>query len=187
MRFMMENRTVTGAEAVALGLAGEVAPDAAFADRLAAYCEELCAWSPITLRLLKRGVGKAFETSDLETQLRYEVSNIRRAFGSEDGRRPAGPSSKSASRCSRGADRPPLRGPLPALSLSLRGGEERRTSPHHLLSPGEAERERAPQACGARPHRSPRPPGIGMHSGPPGGRQPGVSSRSASPVNGFGQ
>lgn len=85
MRFMMENRTVTGAEAVALGMAGEVVDDIAFEDRLAAYCQELCAWSPITLRLLKRGIAKSFETSDLEQQLRYEVSNIRRAFGSEDG------------------------------------------------------------------------------------------------------
>jgi 2-(1,2-epoxy-1,2-dihydrophenyl)acetyl-CoA isomerase len=36
MRFMMENRTVLGEEAVALGMAGEVVDDAAFADRLAA-------------------------------------------------------------------------------------------------------------------------------------------------------
>jgi 2-(1,2-epoxy-1,2-dihydrophenyl)acetyl-CoA isomerase len=85
MRFMMENRTVNGDEAVALGMAGEVVDDAKFAERLAAYCDELCAWSPITLRLLKRGVAKSFETSDMEQQLRYEVSNIRRAFGSEDG------------------------------------------------------------------------------------------------------
>ena len=85
MRFMMENRTVNGAEAVALGMAGEVVDDAAFAERLAAYCDELCAWSPITLRLLKRGIARSFESSDMEQQLRYEVSNIRRAFGSEDG------------------------------------------------------------------------------------------------------
>jgi 2-(1,2-epoxy-1,2-dihydrophenyl)acetyl-CoA isomerase len=85
MRFMMENRTVTGAEAVALGMAGEVVDDARFTDRLAAYCEELCAWSPITLRLLKRGIAKSFENPDMEQQLRYEVSNIRRAFSSEDG------------------------------------------------------------------------------------------------------
>jgi 2-(1,2-epoxy-1,2-dihydrophenyl)acetyl-CoA isomerase len=84
MRFMMENRTVTGAEAVEWGLAGEAVADAGFADRLAAYCQELCAWSPITLRLLKRGMAKSMETTDLETQLRYEVSNIRMAFGSED-------------------------------------------------------------------------------------------------------
>ncbi|MFL5451548.1 MAG: enoyl-CoA hydratase/isomerase family protein, partial [Myxococcales bacterium] len=85
MRFMMENRTVTGEEALTWGMAGEVADDAALADRLAAYCEELCAWSPITLRLLKRGMVKSYETTDLEQQLRFEVSNIRRAFGSEDG------------------------------------------------------------------------------------------------------
>jgi 2-(1,2-epoxy-1,2-dihydrophenyl)acetyl-CoA isomerase len=80
----MENRTVRGEEAVRLGMAGEVVDDAQFHDRLAAYCEELCAWSPITLRLLKRGMAKSLETSDLEQQLRYELSNIRIAFGSED-------------------------------------------------------------------------------------------------------
>ena len=85
MRFMMENRTLTGEEAVAWGMAGEVVEDDAAPARLAAYCEELCAWSPITLRLLKRGMVRSYETTDLESQLRYEVSNIRRAFSSEDG------------------------------------------------------------------------------------------------------
>src|SRR5271169_2376461 len=75
MRFMMENRTVHGEEAVALGMAGEVVNDAQFADRLASYCEELCHWSPITLRLLKRGMVKSLETSDMEQQLRYELSS----------------------------------------------------------------------------------------------------------------
>lgn len=84
MRFMMENRTVLGDEAVALGMAGEVVDDAHFNARLAAYCQELCAWSPITLRLLKRGMVKSLETTDLETQLRYELGNIRIAFSSED-------------------------------------------------------------------------------------------------------
>jgi 2-(1,2-epoxy-1,2-dihydrophenyl)acetyl-CoA isomerase len=84
MRFMMENRTVLGEEAVALGMAGEVVDDGAFAERLAAYCQELCQWSPITLRLLKRGMAKSLETNDLEQQLRYELSNIRIAFSSED-------------------------------------------------------------------------------------------------------
>ena len=83
MRFMMENRTVLGEEAVALGMAGEVVDDAQFADRLAEYCAELCHWSPITLRLLKRGMVKS-QTSDMEQQLRYELSNIRIAFSSED-------------------------------------------------------------------------------------------------------
>jgi 2-(1,2-epoxy-1,2-dihydrophenyl)acetyl-CoA isomerase len=84
MRFMMENRTVLGEEAVALGMCGEVVDDDQIAARLAEYCQELCAWSPITLRLLKRGMVKAMETTDLEQQLRYEVGNIRIAFASED-------------------------------------------------------------------------------------------------------
>jgi 2-(1,2-epoxy-1,2-dihydrophenyl)acetyl-CoA isomerase len=85
MRFMMENRTVLGDEAVALGMAGEVVDDAGFDARLADYCESLCAWSPITLRLLKRGMVSAMAGTDMEQQLRLEVGNIRKAFGSEDG------------------------------------------------------------------------------------------------------
>lgn len=84
MRFMMENRTANGEEAVALGMAGEVVDDAKLATRLAEYCESLCQWSPITLRLLKRGMVKSFETNDMEQQLRYEVANIRVAFASND-------------------------------------------------------------------------------------------------------
>ena len=84
LRFMMENRTLGGDDAVAWGMAGEAVDDDLFAERLAAYCQELCQWSPITLRLLKRGMAKSLETTDLETQLRYELSNIRMAFGSED-------------------------------------------------------------------------------------------------------
>jgi 2-(1,2-epoxy-1,2-dihydrophenyl)acetyl-CoA isomerase len=85
MRFMMENRTLIGDEAVAWGMAGEAADDDKFADRLAEYCQSLCEWSPITLRLLKRGMVRSYESPDLESQLRYEVANIRKAFGSEDG------------------------------------------------------------------------------------------------------
>ena len=84
MRFMMENRTVTGEEAVAIGMAGEVVDDTKFGDRLGEYCDELCRWSPITLRLLKRGMVKSMESSDMEQQLRFELANIRRAFASED-------------------------------------------------------------------------------------------------------
>ncbi len=84
MRFMMENRTASGEEAVAWGMAGEVVDDQELAPRLAAYCAQLCEWSPITLRLLKRGMVRSMEGTDLESQLRYEVGNIRMAFASED-------------------------------------------------------------------------------------------------------
>ena len=86
MRFMMENRTVTGAEALDWGMAGEVVDQDGFDARLAEYCASLCEWSPITLRLLKRGMVKSSESHDMEQQLRYEVSNIGRAFGSQDGK-----------------------------------------------------------------------------------------------------
>ena len=85
MRFMMENKTLLGEEAVAWGMAGEAVDDADFAERLAAYCQQLCEWSPITLRLLKRGLTRSYETTDWESQLRFEVANIGRAFRSEDG------------------------------------------------------------------------------------------------------
>ena len=84
MRFMMENRTALGEEAVALGMAGEVVDDDKFHDRLQAYCQQLCEWSPITLRLLKRGMVKSMESTDMEQQLRNEVANIRIAFSSDD-------------------------------------------------------------------------------------------------------
>jgi len=84
MRFMMENRTANGDEAVAWGMAGEVVDDDKLDARLAEYCAQLCEWSPITLRLLKRGMVSSLESTDMERQLRYELGNIRMAFGSED-------------------------------------------------------------------------------------------------------
>jgi 2-(1,2-epoxy-1,2-dihydrophenyl)acetyl-CoA isomerase len=84
LRFMMENRTANGEDAVALGMAGEAVDDDKLAGRLAAYCAQLCEWSPITLRLLKRGMVKSMESTDMEQQLRYELSNIAMAFRSED-------------------------------------------------------------------------------------------------------
>lgn len=86
MRFMLENRTVLGEEAVNLGMVGEAVDDDKVQDRLAEYCESLCQWSPITFRLMKRGMVKSLESTDMEQQLRYELGNIRTAFSSEDGR-----------------------------------------------------------------------------------------------------
>jgi enoyl-CoA hydratase/carnithine racemase len=84
MRFMLENRTVLGDEAVALGMAGEVVEDDRLAARLQEYCQQIASWSPITLRLAKRTIGRASGLADLESQLRYELANIRRAFASQD-------------------------------------------------------------------------------------------------------
>lgn len=84
MRFMLENRTVLGEEAVQLGMAGEVVDRELLPERLETYCQSLAAWSPITTRLTKRAIGRAASGVDLEAHVRYELSNIRRAFQSED-------------------------------------------------------------------------------------------------------
>jgi enoyl-CoA hydratase/carnithine racemase len=86
MRFLLENRTVLGDEARALGLVGEVVDDDAFDARFAEYCQSLTKLSPITARLSKRVVTRATVAIDLEGHVRYEVQNIRMAFGSEDGK-----------------------------------------------------------------------------------------------------
>jgi 2-(1,2-epoxy-1,2-dihydrophenyl)acetyl-CoA isomerase len=83
MRFLVENRTVDAEEALRLGMVGAVVPDAEFEARLAEYCGLIAERSPITTRLTKRGLVRA-TAIDLETQVRFELANIRRAFASQD-------------------------------------------------------------------------------------------------------
>ncbi len=83
MRFLLENRTVDAEEALRLGFVGEVVDDDRFEARLAEYCALLAERSPIASRLTKRGVMRA-TAIDLESQVRYELANIRRAFATED-------------------------------------------------------------------------------------------------------
>lgn len=85
MRFLLENRTVLGDEALQMRLVGEVVDDDAFDVRFAEYCQQLTTLSPITARSTKRVVREATAHRDLEGQLRYELHHIRRAFGSNDG------------------------------------------------------------------------------------------------------
>ncbi len=83
MRFFLENRTIDAAEALRLGMVGEVVPDDRFETRLAEYCAELAERAPIATRLTKRAVARA-TAIDLESHVRYELANIRRAFQTED-------------------------------------------------------------------------------------------------------
>ncbi len=83
MRFLLENRTVDAEEALRLGFVGEVVPDAAFDARLAEYCAFLAERSPIASRLTKRGIVRA-TSIDIQSQVRYELANIRRAFSTQD-------------------------------------------------------------------------------------------------------
>ena len=85
MRFMLENKTVQGEEAVRLGMAGECVDDDKMQSRLAEYCASLAQWSPLTLRAIKRVMSRAVEHRDMEGHLRYEYATILRTFASEDG------------------------------------------------------------------------------------------------------
>jgi enoyl-CoA hydratase/carnithine racemase len=84
IRFLLENRTVEAEEAFRLGMVGEVVEDERFGERLAEYCQFLAERSPITARLTKRGIRRATTAIDLEALVRYELSNIRKAFSSND-------------------------------------------------------------------------------------------------------
>ncbi len=85
MRFLLENRTVGAKEALELGMVGEIVPDERFAERFHEYCQSLTQLSPMTGRLTKRVVRRA-TAIDLESQARYELLSIGKAFGSEDGK-----------------------------------------------------------------------------------------------------
>jgi hypothetical protein len=73
MRFMMENRTANGDEAVAWAWPARWSTTTSWRSAWPPIARQLCEWSPITLRLLKRGMVKSLETTDMEQQLRYEV------------------------------------------------------------------------------------------------------------------
>jgi 2-(1,2-epoxy-1,2-dihydrophenyl)acetyl-CoA isomerase len=84
MRFLLENKTVSADDALALGIVGEVVDDDRFADRLAEYGALIAERSPITTRLTKRTVGRATTFVDVEQHVRFELQNISRAFRSND-------------------------------------------------------------------------------------------------------
>ena len=83
MRFLLENRTVTAAEALELGLVGETVPDDGFKQRFEEYCAFIAERAPIASRLTKRAVVRAWDL-DLTDHMRYELANLRRSFATED-------------------------------------------------------------------------------------------------------
>jgi 2-(1,2-epoxy-1,2-dihydrophenyl)acetyl-CoA isomerase len=84
MRFMLENRSLSGREAYEEGLVGEVVENDAFDKRLEEYCQLIASWSPFSMRMTKRGIHHATRPGDLEGQMRLELANIRRCFQTKD-------------------------------------------------------------------------------------------------------
>jgi 2-(1,2-epoxy-1,2-dihydrophenyl)acetyl-CoA isomerase len=84
LRFMLENRSVPADEAKALGMVGETCAADAFEARFREYLALIASWSPFSIRMTKRGMHRAVRAIDLESQMRMELSNIRRCFETED-------------------------------------------------------------------------------------------------------
>ena len=84
MKFLLENRTVTGEEAKELGMVSKVVPDELFQEEFDNYLDSLTNLSPITGRTTKR-VLRTANRIDVEKQLHYELFNIGKSLGSLDG------------------------------------------------------------------------------------------------------
>lgn len=85
MRFVLEQRMVPAAEALALGLVSEVVDDDADLDaRLLEYGSMLAAVAPVAARNTKRLLVQADEPADLVAHLELELQLVMRALRSED-------------------------------------------------------------------------------------------------------
>ena len=84
MKFLLENRTVTGIEAMELGMVSRVVSDELFEEEFNDYLDSLTNLSPITARTTK-WVLRAANRIDVEKQLHYELLNIGKSLGSLDG------------------------------------------------------------------------------------------------------
>ena len=67
-------------------MVGEIVNAELFEERFHEYCQSLTKLSAITARLSKRVVRHATALNDAEGHMRYELWNIGKAFGSNDGK-----------------------------------------------------------------------------------------------------
>jgi 2-(1,2-epoxy-1,2-dihydrophenyl)acetyl-CoA isomerase len=103
MRFLLEQRMVPAAEALALGLVGEVTEtDEAFPERFREYGRMLAEVAPIAARQTKRLLVRVDQVPDLAAHLDDELDLARHGLASDD--------SKEAIRAMGARDRPVFRG-----------------------------------------------------------------------------
>jgi 2-(1,2-epoxy-1,2-dihydrophenyl)acetyl-CoA isomerase len=87
MRFFLEQRMVSAAEARDIGLVGEVTEsDAEFDDRFFAYGQMLAAIAPIAAQQTKRLVSRVTTSADLPAHLEEEIRLALHGLSSEDSR-----------------------------------------------------------------------------------------------------
>jgi 2-(1,2-epoxy-1,2-dihydrophenyl)acetyl-CoA isomerase len=87
MRFFLEQRMVSAAEAHDIGLVGEITEsDAEFEDRFLAYGRMLAAIAPIAAQQTKRLVSRVTTPADLPAHLKEEIRLALHGLSSEDSR-----------------------------------------------------------------------------------------------------
>jgi enoyl-CoA hydratase len=83
MEMVINNRTLTAAEALQFGLANRVVPVDGYLDATVAFAEEIAARAPLAVRMAKDAVNAAFETT-LTEGLKAERRNFYPLFSTED-------------------------------------------------------------------------------------------------------
>jgi enoyl-CoA hydratase len=83
MEMVINNRTLTAAEALQFGLANRVVPVEGYLDAAVAFAEEVASRAPLAVRMAKDAVNAAFETT-LTEGLKAEKRNFYLLFSTED-------------------------------------------------------------------------------------------------------
>jgi enoyl-CoA hydratase len=83
MEMVINNRTLSAAEALQFGLVNRVVPVEGYLDAAVAVAEEIAARAPLAVRMAKDAVNAAFETT-LTEGLKAEKSNFYTLFSTED-------------------------------------------------------------------------------------------------------
>ena len=83
MEMVINNRTLSAAEALQFGLANRVVPVEGYLDAAVAFAEEIASRAPMAVRMAKDSVNAAFETT-LTEGLKAEKRNFYPLFSTED-------------------------------------------------------------------------------------------------------
>ncbi len=83
MEIILNNRTLTAAEALQFGLANRVVPVAQFLDEAVRLAEEIAVRAPVAVQVAKKAINEAYERT-LSDGLSYERQEFYNLFGTED-------------------------------------------------------------------------------------------------------
>ncbi|MEK6754401.1 MAG: enoyl-CoA hydratase-related protein [Chloroflexota bacterium] len=83
MEMVINNRTLTAAEAQQFGLVNRIVPIEGYLDAAVAFAEEIASRAPLAVRMAKDAVNAAFETT-LTEGLKAEKRNFYLLFSTED-------------------------------------------------------------------------------------------------------